>query len=131
MGAGRGTWGWGRLHDATRCDMCLMSEWRTSVLRFGLRCSMGYTAVAHATPVSRRPASLPSAPAPQELKWDLAAWRAEEEDRLASGQAKAAVAESLEAGFEALAADGGAGWDLLGRLLAYKPTDRWEGCMRW
>ncbi len=63
---------------------------------------------------------------PQELKWDLAAWRAEEEAKLAGGQAKAAVAESLEAGFEALAADGGAGWDLLGRLLAYKPTDRWE-----
>ncbi|PNW87375.1 hypothetical protein CHLRE_02g120250v5 [Chlamydomonas reinhardtii] len=58
----------------------------------------------------------------QELKWDLPAWRREEEAKLPS--AKGALAESLEAGFEALDADGGAGWDLLMRLLAYKPTDR-------
>ncbi|KXZ54035.1 hypothetical protein GPECTOR_5g144 [Gonium pectorale] len=60
----------------------------------------------------------------QELKWNLDAWRAEEQAKLDSGGAKAALADSLAAGFEALAADGGAGWDLVSRLLAYTPTDR-------
>ncbi|KAG2452996.1 hypothetical protein HYH02_002333 [Chlamydomonas schloesseri] len=58
----------------------------------------------------------------QELKWDLPAWRREEEAKLPT--AKGALADSLEAGFEALDADDGAGWDLLLRLLAYKPSDR-------
>ncbi|EFJ43255.1 hypothetical protein VOLCADRAFT_96564 [Volvox carteri f. nagariensis] len=60
----------------------------------------------------------------QELKWDLAAWRKEEEAKLAAGGLKAALADSLSAGFEALDADGGAGWDLLTRLMSYRPTDR-------
>ncbi|GLI62557.1 hypothetical protein VaNZ11_005225 [Volvox africanus] len=60
----------------------------------------------------------------QELRWDLSSWRKEEEAKLASGATKAALADGLAAGFEALDADDGAGWDLLTRLLSYKPSDR-------
>ncbi len=60
--------------------------------------------------------------AAQELKWDLNAWRSEEQSKLRS--AKPVVADSLAAGFEALDMDGGAGWDLLTRLMAYTPADR-------
>ncbi|GIM05771.1 hypothetical protein Vretimale_10236 [Volvox reticuliferus] len=60
----------------------------------------------------------------QELRWDLSSWRKEEEAKLASGATKAALADSLAAGFEALDADGGAGWDLLTKLMSYKPSDR-------
>ncbi|GLC41994.1 Serine/threonine-protein kinase STN7, chloroplastic [Pleodorina starrii] len=60
----------------------------------------------------------------QELRWDLSAWRREEEAKLEAGGVKAALADSLTAGFEALDADEGAGWDLLTKLMSYTPTDR-------
>ncbi|GFR46678.1 hypothetical protein Agub_g8295 [Astrephomene gubernaculifera] len=60
----------------------------------------------------------------QDLKWDLAAWRREEAARLASGAAKGQQGDSLATGFAALDAEGGAGWDLLSRLMAYTPADR-------
>lgn len=52
------------------------------------------------------------------LKWDLRAWRAEEEGR------KGGPKQDLAEGFELLDLDNGAGWQLLCDLMAYKPSDR-------
>jgi hypothetical protein len=51
-------------------------------------------------------------------RYDLRAWRREEESR--RGGARPELAE----GFSLLDEDNGAGWQLLCDLMAYKPADR-------
>lgn len=52
-------------------------------------------------------------------KWDLRAWRRQEEKEKGNGKAG-----SFQEGFELLDLDGGAGWELLCSLMAYNPRDR-------
>lgn len=59
----------------------------------------------------------PPCASPQELNYDLNAWRRQE---LKNPKPVKDMAE----GFELLDKDGGAGWDLLTKLMAYKPSDR-------
>jgi hypothetical protein len=56
----------------------------------------------------------------REANWDLNKWRADE----ALSKRNGMWPKELQEGFEVLEADGGAGWDLLTKLMAYKPSDR-------
>ncbi|GFH05756.1 thylakoid associated Ser/Thr-protein kinase stt7 [Haematococcus lacustris] len=53
------------------------------------------------------------------LRYDLNAWRVEEEQRRKGG-----MKPEMAWGFELLDEDGGAGWQLLCDLMAFKPADR-------
>ncbi|KAI8474239.1 MAG: kinase-like domain-containing protein [Monoraphidium minutum] len=56
----------------------------------------------------------------KDCNWDLARWRKEE----GLSKRNDRWPKELEEGFEVLDADGGLGWDLACKLVAYKPSDR-------